>query len=77
MRSEDQSILRRVQVEAHDVANLVDEQRIVGQLERLRTVRCQREGRQIREMADCDMPVAAAIDPVDQWVAFFGFSSAP
>ncbi|CAM5227224.1 hypothetical protein SHIRM173S_09912 [Streptomyces hirsutus] len=31
--------------------------------------------RQIREIADCDMPVAAAIDLVDQWVAFFGFSS--
>lgn len=31
--------------------------------------------RQIREIADCDMPVAAAIDLVDQWVAFFGLSS--
>lgn len=31
--------------------------------------------RQIREIADCDMPVAAAIDLVDQWVAFFGVSS--
>jgi hypothetical protein len=31
--------------------------------------------RQIRETADWDMPVAAAIDRVDQWVAFFGFSS--
>ncbi|AIR98087.1 hypothetical protein SGLAU_10400 [Streptomyces glaucescens] len=31
--------------------------------------------RQIREIADCDMPVAAAIDLVDQWVAFLGFSS--
>ncbi|CAL9333673.1 hypothetical protein SUDANB1_00118 [Streptomyces sp. enrichment culture] len=27
------------------------------------------------EIADWDMPVAAAIDLVDQWVAFFGFSS--
>lgn len=31
--------------------------------------------RQIREMLDCDMPVAAAIDLVDQGVAFFGVSS--
>jgi hypothetical protein len=32
------------------------------------------KARQIREIADCDMPVAAAIDLVDQCVAFFGFS---
>lgn len=31
--------------------------------------------RLIREIADYDMPVAAAIDRVDQWVAFLGFSS--
>jgi len=31
--------------------------------------------RQIRETVDCDMPVAAAMDLVDQWVAFFGTSS--
>ncbi|GAA3060266.1 hypothetical protein GCM10020254_00040 [Streptomyces goshikiensis] len=31
--------------------------------------------RQILETVDCDIPVAAAIDLVDQWVAFFGFSS--
>lgn len=30
--------------------------------------------RQILETVDCDMPVAAAIDLVDQWVAFFGVS---
>jgi hypothetical protein len=33
------------------------------------------KARQIREIADFDMPVAAAIERVDQWVAFFGFSS--
>jgi len=33
------------------------------------------KARQIREIADWDMPVAAAIDLVDQWVAFFGFPS--
>ncbi|AQY20294.1 hypothetical protein T261_01755 [Streptomyces lydicus] len=40
-------------------------------------VRCgaRANARQIRETADCDIPVAAAIDLVDQWVAFFGFSS--
>ncbi|GCD40249.1 hypothetical protein OEIGOIKO_08106 [Streptomyces chrestomyceticus JCM 4735] len=40
-------------------------------------VRCgaRANARQIRETADCDMPVAAAIDLVDQWVAFFGLSS--
>ncbi|MFF0205840.1 hypothetical protein [Streptomyces sp. NPDC005017] len=31
--------------------------------------------RQIREMVDCDIPMAAAIDLVDQWVAFFGVCS--
>ncbi|GHB32356.1 hypothetical protein GCM10010346_64630 [Streptomyces chryseus] len=31
--------------------------------------------RQIRETVDCDIPVAAAIDLVDQGVAFFGVSS--
>jgi hypothetical protein len=30
---------------------------------------------QMRETVDWDMPVAAAIDMVDQWVGFFGFSS--
>jgi hypothetical protein len=33
------------------------------------------KARQIREIADCDIPVAAAIDRVDQCVAFFGVSS--
>jgi ketopantoate hydroxymethyltransferase len=38
---------------------------------------CQRCGartnaRQIREIVDCDIPVAAAIDLVHQRVAFFG-----
>ncbi|AYV26278.1 hypothetical protein EES41_06045 [Streptomyces sp. ADI95-16] len=33
------------------------------------------KARQIREMLDCDIPVAAAIERVDQWVAFFGVSS--
>jgi hypothetical protein len=33
------------------------------------------KARQIRETVDCDMPVAAAIDLVDQCVAFFGVSS--
>lgn len=33
------------------------------------------KARQILEMADCDIPVAAAIDRVDQCVAFFGVSS--
>ncbi len=28
--------------------------------------------RQIREIVDRDIPVTAAIDLVDQWVAFFG-----
>lgn len=33
------------------------------------------KARQIREIGDCHMPVAAAIDRVDQWVVFFGLSS--
>lgn len=48
-----------------------------GQLERRRPVRCQDNARQIRETVHCDMPVpvAAAIDQVDQRVAFVGDSS--
>ncbi|CAL9330779.1 hypothetical protein SUDANB176_00062 [Streptomyces sp. enrichment culture] len=40
-------------------------------------VRCgaSANARRIREIADWDMPVATAIDLVDQRVAFFGFSS--
>ncbi len=36
---------------------------------RLGPVRRQGERRQIREMADRDIPLATAIDLVDQWVA--------
>ena len=36
--------VRRVQVQADDVAHLLDEQRILGELERLAAVRLQREG---------------------------------
>src|SRR3989454_3907525 len=33
--AQDQRLVRRIEVEPHDVADLVDEQRILGQLERL------------------------------------------
>jgi hypothetical protein len=39
VHAEDQCSFRRVQVEAHDVADLVDEERVRGQLERLGPVR--------------------------------------
>ena len=58
------------QVEADDVADLVDELRVGATASRSRT-RCglRPNARQIRETADWDMPVAAAIDRVDQCVS--------
>ncbi|WP_432045391.1 hypothetical protein [Streptomyces asiaticus] len=51
------------------------EQRVRGQLDVCDRCGARANARQIREIADWDMLVAAAIDRVDQWVAFSGFSS--
>ncbi len=67
--------LRRVQVQADDVAHLVDELRIGRELERLRLVRLEPERPPIRLTADWLIPVAAAIERVDQCVAFVGCCS--
>lgn len=69
-------LLRRVEVETDDVAGLGDEQRVaVDGLNVWARCGARASARQIREMVDCDMPVAAAIDLVDQPVALFGVSS--
>ena len=41
--AEDRSVLRRIEIQPHDVADLVDEQRIRRQLEALRAMRLQSE----------------------------------
>jgi hypothetical protein len=58
--------LGRVEVQPDDVVDLVDEQRVLGQLERLLAVRLQRNACQIRGTAVCVKPTSAAIERVDQ-----------
>jgi hypothetical protein len=58
--------VRRIPVERDDVAYLVDELRVGGELEALREVELQGERRQMRLTALCDMPVAWASERVDQ-----------
>ena len=68
--------LGRVEVEADDVAHLVDELRISGtSLNARRRCGLSPNARQIRLTADWLIPVAAAIDRVDQCVAPAGCSS--
>ena len=67
--------LGRVEVPPDDVTHFVDEQRIQGELERLDLMRLERERRQIRLTAVWLIPVAAAIERVDQCVALAGCPS--
>ena len=65
--------LRRGEIQADDVADLVDEQRVLGQLPASPTrCGCRPNARQIRETAVCESPTSPAIDRVDQCVASFG-----
>ena len=53
VHAKDDGALRWVEVQADDVSDLLDEERVVGQLERLRAVRLESEGSP--DSADCRM----------------------
>ena len=61
--------LGRVVVEPDDVDDLLDEQRVGGQLERLGRCGLRPKSRQIRPIVDFDSPDLSAIDVRDQCVA--------
>src|SRR6266498_4544269 len=68
--AEDKGSVGRGKVKADDIAYLVDEQRIVRQLERLATMRLQAERHP--HPAVWEKPVSAAIERIDQCVASTG-----
>jgi len=67
--------LWRRQIQPDDIAHLVDEQPVLGQLPGSRCGGAAAEGRQIREPAVCVNPTCAAIDHFDQCVASLGVVS--
>jgi hypothetical protein len=75
IHAQHQRRLWRVQVEPHDVADLVDELRVGRQLPVWTRCGLSPKVRQIREMAVWLIPVALAIDRVDQWVSWLGGGS--
>ena len=70
--AEDEGSVGRGKVQTDNIAHLVDEQRIVRQLERLATVWLQAERTHIRRIVVWEKPVSAAIERIDQWVASAG-----
>jgi hypothetical protein len=70
--AENERPVGRREVKADDAANLVDEQRIVRQLERLAAVRLQAERRPHPAHRGVGKPVSATIDRIDQCVASAG-----
>jgi hypothetical protein len=73
--TKDRGMIGRVHVQPDQVSNLVDEQRIGGQLEGVEQSGFRPNARQIRLTVECDIPAFAAIDRVDQCVASAGISS--
>ena len=73
--AEHQRTIRRVEVEADDVAHLLDEQRIGRQLEGLAAVRLQRERPPDAMHVETDRPECLAIERVLQCVASAGIVS--
>ena len=72
---QDQSVLRRRYVQPDDIADLVHELWILGQLPRVDRVRLQTEGPPDPRHLSLIQPWPAAIDRVDQCVSPFGGSS--
>jgi hypothetical protein len=66
---ENQGLVRRMEIQAHDITDLLDELRVRRQLPCLHQAGLRPNARQIRETADWLIPVAAAIDRVDQCVS--------
>ena len=75
VHAEHHRLLGRVQVQPDDVADLVHELRVGGQLERVRRCGLSSNARQIRPTVDFDSPVRSAIDARDQCVALAGVDS--
>src|SRR3982075_1664176 len=44
VHAQHQRTVRRIEIQAHDVAHLVEEQRVAAELERLRAMGCERKG---------------------------------
>jgi hypothetical protein len=65
--------VRRIQVQAHDIPNLLDELRVFREFEVLDTMRLQPKVRQMRTIAVCDRPVCFAISRVLQCVLWHRF----
>jgi hypothetical protein len=70
--TEHERAVGRRQIEADDVANLVDEQWVAGQLERLRAVWLQPEGGPDAPDRGMGKACRAAMERIDQWVASAG-----
>jgi hypothetical protein len=70
-----QRAVGRVQIQPHDVADLLDEEGILRQLERLGSVRLERERLHMRAAADWLSPTCVAKDRVLQCVASRGVDS--
>jgi hypothetical protein len=62
-------------VQPNDVDDLLDKQRVGGQLEPSLRWGCRPKSFQIRPIVEGDSPDLVAIDVRDQWVAFFGVDS--
>jgi hypothetical protein len=73
--AEHDGALGRVEIEPDDVVDLLDEQRILGQLKVSWRCGCRPNARQIRDTAVCVRPTSLAIERVDQCVASFGVLS--
>ena len=70
--AEDERSVRRGKVKADDIAYLVDEQRIVRQLECWLRCGCKPNATHIRRTVVWEKPVSAAIERIDQCVASNG-----
>ena len=70
--AEDERSAGRGKVETDDIAYLVDEQRIIRQLERWLRCGCKPNAPHIRRIVLWEKPVSAAIKRIDQCVASAG-----
>ena len=70
-----QGVVRRVEVQADDVAHLVDEEGVAGELEGFAAVRLQSEGAPDTVDSGGAWPTARAMERRLQWVASVGVSS--
>ncbi len=70
--AEHDRLLRRVEVDADHVADLLHEQRSVDSFQVSTRCGLSPNARHIRDTVDCDNPLALAIDRLDQWMSPFG-----